>query len=442
MPLVPVTEPNPALYQDEVLGQEKVYLSGKLTWIFSGKPPFTARVDFQGCREASGTNPAMCFMPQRVDPLLERSEASSVESATKESLGILQGFKLERKAVGLLNTNEFEEFLTGTDYKESRSGFGADSSWFWIALLTLLGGLGLNLTPCVLPMIPVNLAIIGSGGSDRKAGFQRGLAYGVGMAGAYGMLGLAVVLAGARFGQLNASSWFNWVIAGVFALLALAMFGAFNLDFSGRINIKPSHLRGGKLVVALIMGAVSALLAGACVAPVVIAVLVLAAERYQGGEVVALGLPFILGIGMALPWPLAGAGLGVLPKPGRYMNMVKYVFGGIILLVAVYYGWVGYTLAMEKYAPANELARLETGIITAKEQGKPVLVELWASWCKNCKSMERNVLSDPRIQPELGQFELVRFQAEDPNVPEVAELLKAWEIPGLPAFVILRESGQ
>lgn len=164
------------------------------------------------------------------------------------------------------------------------------------------------------------------------------------MAAAYGILGVAVILTGARFGELNASSWFNFAIAAVFVVLALAMFGLFNLDLSGKVNVKPSRIKGGKTVVALVMGAVAALLAGACVAPVVIAVLVLAAERFQSGNVLALGLPFLLGVGMALPWPLAGAGLGVLPKPGQFMVTVKYVLGGIILLAALYYGYTGYTL--------------------------------------------------------------------------------------------------
>ena len=185
------------------------------------------------------------------------------------------------------------------------------------------------------------------------------------------------------------------------------------------------------------MGAVAALLAGACVAPVVIAVLVLAAERFQGGNVLALGLPFLLGVGMALPWPLAGAGLGVLPKPGQFMVTVKYVFGGIILLAALYYGYTGYTLLPGEYSPEAEIARLKAGLATAREQNKPVLVDLWASWCKNCKSMEKNVLSDPEIKREMEKFVVVKFQAEDPGASGIDGIMKKWDIPGLPAFVIL-----
>ena len=432
------SSPEAVPHHDEFLGDVGIYPAGTHVWKFTGMPPFKATVNYQGCREKTAESPAMCFLPKKLDltpaasPLAELEEKAAAVEVGKEE------FKLDRKVIGLQNVPQFKAFLTGTDVGEAEnSGFGADAGWLWIVLLTVLGGLGLNLTPCVLPMIPVNLAIIGADGADKMTGFRRGLAYGIGMAAAYGILGVAVILTGARFGELNASSWFNFAIAAVFVVLALAMFGLFNLDLSGKVNVKPSRIKGGKTVVALVMGAVAALLAGACVAPVVIAVLVLAAERFQGGNVLALGLPFLLGVGMALPWPLAGAGLGVLPKPGQFMVTVKYVFGGIILLAALYYGYTGYTLLPGEYSPEAEIARLKAGLATAREQNKPVLVDLWASWCKNCRSMEKNVLSDPEIKREMEKFVVVKFQAEDPGAPGIDGIMKKWDIPGLPAFVIL-----
>lgn len=287
------SSPEAVPHHDEFLGDVGIYPAGTHVWKFTGMPPFKATVNYQGCREKTAESPAMCFLPKKLDlipaasPLAELEEKAAAAEVGKEE------FKLDRKVIGLQNVPQFKAFLTGTDVGEAEnSGFGADAGWLWIVLLTVLGGLGLNLTPCVLPMIPVNLAIIGADGADKMTGFRRGLAYGIGMAAAYGILGVAVILTGARFGELNASSWFNFAIAAVFVVLALAMFGLFNLDLSGKVNVKPSRIKGGKTVVALVMGAVAALLAGACVAPVVIAVLVLAAERFQSGNVLALGLPF------------------------------------------------------------------------------------------------------------------------------------------------------
>ena len=92
------------------------------------------------------------------------------------------------------------------------------------------------------------------------------------------------------------------------------------------------------------MGTVAALLAGACVAPVVISVLVQATTLYNRGVVIGLFLPFVLGLGMGLPWPFAGAGLSFLPKPGPWMARVKYGFGALILLFALYYGNIAFGL--------------------------------------------------------------------------------------------------
>ena len=79
------------------------------------------------------------------------------------------------------------------------------------------------------------------------------------------------------------------------------------------------------------MGAVAALLAGACVAPVVIQVVLFSSNLYANGTTAALALPFLLGVGMAIPWPIAGAGIAALPKTGAWMVRIKQVFGVVIL---------------------------------------------------------------------------------------------------------------
>ena len=214
--------------------------------------------------------------------------------------------------------------------------------------LIVLGGVALNLTPCILPMIPINLAIIGAGAQagSKKRGFALGATYAAGMAIAYGVLGLVVVLTGSKFGTLNSSPWFNLAIASVFLFLALAMFDIVSVDLS---RFQNGSAGGGtrsksKFIVAYTMGTVAALLAGACVAPVVISVLLQATTLHAKGITVGLLLPFLLGLGMGLPWPFAGAGLSFLPKPGKWMMRVKYGFGVMIILFAAYYGHLAFGL--------------------------------------------------------------------------------------------------
>jgi thioredoxin:protein disulfide reductase len=311
--------------------------------------------------------------------------------------------------------------------------------------------LALNLTPCVLPMIPINLAIIGAGaqaGSKRR-GFALGGVYGMGIALVYGILGVVVVLSGAQFGTLQSSPWFSFSIAAIFAVLGLAMFDVFRIDFSALQNSFGSGpQKSGSFLVALSMGSVAALLAGACVAPVVIAVLLLASSLYEVNPVAGLALPFVLGLGMALPWPFAGAGLSFLPKPGKWMVRVKQVFGVLILLFACYYLRLGVKSFQSPHVGSN----VEGGHITidgatneglsealsvALDSGTPVLIDFGASWCKNCEVMERTTFKNEVVIERLSGYRVIRYLAEDPSDPTTQAFLERFKVRGLPTYVVL-----
>jgi len=323
------------------------------------------------------------------------------------------------------------------------------------AALILLWGLALNLTPCVLPLIPVNLAIIGAGvrAGSRLRGFALGALYGAGIAVAYGLLGLVAVRTGSAFGSLNASPWFNLAVAALFVVLALAAFNVVTIDFSrfqGRWGATVGGAWRWMLVPAL--GMVSALLAGACVAPAVIAVLALSADLYGRGLAAGQFLPFLLGIGMALPWPLAGAGWSLLPKPGKWMVYVERTFGVLILGLAFHYGrtacegWIWNSAARRAaVARAHEASvreegwkdSLAEGLAEAAEEGKPVFVDLWASWCKNCLAMEKTTFRAPAVRARLDSFVLVKVRAERPEEPPAREIMRYFGAKGLPTYAIL-----
>ena len=404
---------------------EKVYPAGSWTWRADDVPPrakLAVTVDFQGCSEAG-----ICRLPETVTLA---GPPTAVPPSAAPRADALPPFRVIRKLEGLADAPAFLAFLQGggADTAETATG-----SWLWMVLLALAGGIALNFTPCVLPLIPINLAIIGAAKGDWKTGLVRASVYGAGMAASYGALGAAAVLTGARFGSLNSSAWFNFVIAGVFLALALAMFGVFNLDFSGLSGKIPVRGKSRSLALVFLLGAVASLLAGACVAPALIAVIVFAAGAYADGNPAGLLMPFVLGLGMALPWPAAGAGLSFLPKPGAWMDRVKAVLGLLILAAAGYYAYLGVTLLPGKYDPDAEIAKVRTAL----KSGRPVLVDFWASWCKNCRQMDRTTLRDARVQDALKSYEMVKFQAEKLSDPAVKALLDRCGVNGLPAFVLL-----
>ena len=411
-------------------------------------PPPNPNSDLGGVAFGSG-RPAPTFTVETPTVRVDQVQPGSND----DLLALFDQFEV-RGTGAYMNKAEFLEFIANAEAGIKPGGLLDGRGPLAILALVFVGGLALNLTPCVLPMIPINLAIIGAGAQSGKRGrgFLLGSAYGAAMALVYGVLGLVVILTAGTFGSINASPWFNVGIAVLFVALALAMFDIINIDFSrlsSKIRFKQESR--GTVMLAFGMGAIAALLAGACVAPVVIQVVVFASERYAAGVPVALLLPFVLGLGMALPWPLAGAGIAALPKPGTWMVRVKQAMGLFILAMAVYYGHLAYqgfanrwvdpatvSASVEAKLKSGWHASLAAGLAEAKRDGKPVLVDFWATWCKNCLVMDETTLVDPDVLSALGGYVKIKHQTEDPDASPNRDLMRRINAVGLPAYAILR----
>ena len=199
---------------------------------------------------------------------------------------------------------------------------------------------------------------------------------------------------------------------------------------------------------SIILGIIAAVLAGACVAPVLISVILYSTSLYTAGNPAGLLLPFLLGVGMAIPWPFAGAGLSFLPKPGNWMKWIKIIFGIIILIIAVFYIFTGIKIfksnkPVEYVADSHETSELPWKhsltecLKLAKIENKPVFIDFWATWCKNCLAMDATTFKDEKVIQEFENYILVKYKAENLKASPTKEILKHFEIIGLPTYITL-----
>jgi thiol:disulfide interchange protein DsbD len=422
--------------------------------------PVEISVHYQGCSKG------VCFMPESESYALsfagsaQRIESVAEDASSDERVQSWQrqadGFNVLSTATGFMDKEAFLGWL-----RQAQTGEGGEEQLLdrvlarygllVAALLIIPLGFMLNLTPCILPMIPINLAIIGAGagaGDKKSRGFMLGAMYGLGMTVVYGAIGVLAVLTGARFGAINSSPWFNFGVAMVFVLLALSMFDIFVVDFSRWRGGRLGSVEGGRAFGAFLLGALAALLAGACVAPVLIWVLLLAADLFSRGQFIGLFLPFLLGIGMALPWPILGAGMGKLPKPGAWMERVKQVFGVLILAAALYYGWLGVALLRGASAdgqqtagalPEGWLSDLPAAMAAAEEKDSLLFLDFWGVSCKSCAAMKRTTFKEPEVTAAMADWVKVAVQADNRNDPLLQAILKHYEIIGLPTYMLLRQ---
>ena len=452
--VAPVSAPAPKQEKDAMTGElDSFYVGpGVITWIL----PQAAAVDGKLKVKWQVCVGEKCYMPGSAELAVpgaasQNDAATSSATETKDDSASVEllPFRLERSADGYLPAEKFLGFLTGDESKYSAFTF-AGKGFLMMLLLAILGGIALNLTPCVLPLLPVNLAMIGAGqasGNGKLTRVWHGMAYGAGIMITYGLLGVISVLMGTTFGGIDSSWIFNAAVAVIFVVLALAMFDLFSIDFSrfgASVRMPESAHFGG----IFLMGALSAVLAGACVAPVLAAALVQAAKMVAHGDYYGLALPFALGFGMALPWPVAAAGIGLFPKPGRWMMRVKQILGVFILGLAAYYGWTAWTLFADSRAEAagmasaqetaGAVAEINAALKESAATGRPVLLDFTAAWCKNCKAMELSTFQDPEVKAAMDGMIFLKVHADKPSAPETAALMKAFDVPGLPAYRIIR----
>lgn len=377
--------------------------------------------------------------------------------------------------------------------------------------LFLLLGLGLSLTPCVLPMVPILSSIIV--GDRQKTSRARGLllagVYALGVAVVYTALGVAAGLAGEGLAAGLQNSWVIGAFALIMVLLSLSMFDVYQLQMPSAIQSKLMQFsdkqEAGKWVGVFVMGGLSALVVGPCVAAPLAGVLVYISQTRD--TVIGGSALFSMAVGMSIPLLLVGASAGtLLPRAGRWMESIKRFFGILMLATALWMvspitpaalqmlvlgglclgyavwlllrhpgglGWPTRAMVLVfalagltqfvgvatggrdvlapwekltgRVSPDTEFRRVrsvdELRTILASSSGKTVMLDFYADWCVSCKEMERFTFSDPRVRSRLAEILVLQADVTANNAGDKA-LLKHFNLFGPPGIVFFDQTGR
>lgn len=379
------------------------------------------------------------------------------------------------------------------------SGAGAPSdpfagqSFWWVLGLVFAGGLGLNLTPCVYPLIPITISYFGGRSTGRGGLIADALAYWLGMAIMYAALGSLVALGGAFLGQALSHPAVILFLAAVLLFMAASMFGLWELRLPAALNRLAASNRAGVLG-ALIMGLTLGLLAAPCVGPFVVGLMAHVAREASVGY--GLLVFFILAAGLGLPLAVLAAFSGSIqrmPGAGEWMIWVRKFFGLVLVIMAVNIaepllgaglarwfmiltGLVGgiYLGFMEKSGKGGFVSfKRVAGIIIlaaaasfwwfwtpggapdktqwvhftpqvlqeAQAQKKPVALFFTADWCNPCKQLKSQTLPQPEVQKLLAHFVPVKADFTSDPGPAAQNLMRQHRVQGVPTIIFLDGQG-
>ncbi len=288
----------------------------------AGETKLVIGATYQGCSEKG-----ICYPPIDKEFTLKVAAAAQVEETPAPPVGQAEA-PAQPPVVDESDAGKVTALLKGGN--------------FWLIVMSFFGfGLLLALTPCVFPMIPILSGIIVGQGQHltKRRGFLLSLSYVLGMAVTYALVGIAA----GKSGTLISSALQNPIALGIgaaiFLLLALSMFGFYELQLpsflQSRFTEASNKLRGGNIAGVFVMGAISALIVGPCVAaPLAGALLYIG----QSGDVVLGGASlFTMALGMGVPLLIVGVSAGaLLPRAGAWMDAVKKFFGMLMVAVAIW----------------------------------------------------------------------------------------------------------
>ena len=360
--------------EDEFFGKQTVYhRHAEVKWAYAKTAPANYKITlhYQGCAEAG-----VCYPP--VDTELEiagageyRAEAASNDARDMFVKKPQAGAAAASSATAGAPLSREAADAAGADarFVLSRDTLAFNLFWFFVF------GLGLSFTACMYPLLPiVSSIIVGDRTGGKKRAFLLSLVYVQGLAVTYTAVGVLAGLTGALLTVWLQQPWVVLAASGLMVLLALSMFGLFNVQLpsavQGYFQNQSNKLSGGRMASVFVMGMLSALIVGPCVAPPL--AFALGYIGKTGDALLGGAALYAMAIGTGVPLVLVGTfGGHILPKAGGWMNGIKYAFGVILLAVAVYLAtpFLPYAAAVSLYTALMVLPALYLFYSAAKFSG-------------------------------------------------------------------------
>lgn len=385
-----------------------------------GERGLTARLSYQGCTDEQ------CFRPRQRE----------IVFALDVARGAVHTEVRQREALrGLFETPDFSRIL--------------EHGLFWTILLVFVAGLITSLTPCVWPILPVTLVVIGV---ERQRSFLRNALLALSLVGGlvfiYAVLGTVATLIGRNLGFVFQQRWFVVLVVVFFAAMSLSLFGVFEVHVSKHWAHRLHRLGGEGFRGAFLSGLGLGLIASPCAGPVIVALLAYVA--LQGNYALGFLLLVVYGFGMGVIVLMLGAAYGTLAnrlRGGPWMVWMKRALGVILLIPAAFYagslfdgGGISKKAAIER-PTVSWIDNLDDGLRFAKVHGRPVMIDFYADWCLPCRRLDRTVFIRDDVVKMSQRLVPVRIDATR-ETAEIRSILDRYGVMGLPTFIFLSPDGK